>query len=288
MDRAALVALYNATDGNSWSDNTNWLSDRPLGEWYGVTTDNPGGRVIALALPNYDLKGQLPPEFGQLTALDTLEINYTQTFISDLTALSDHPNLRALILVGNRISDLSALSDLPRLEFLDLTDNGISDISPLLGLKRLTFLGAGRNPLSAQSINTHIPSLEARGVSVNQCNYCRGGTDENGFTSVDGEITGQDEPQIYNDNLFIMPKEGKYHADLTASFYQHFDDEFDFLMFVTIDRLVLDNPGGAYYTAVKNDVQGIDRHIFSDSSTYGSAGKLPGNTNVLGLVGNSA
>ena len=32
-DRAALVALYNATGGANWTDNTNWLSDEPLSEW---------------------------------------------------------------------------------------------------------------------------------------------------------------------------------------------------------------------------------------------------------------
>ena len=35
---AALVALYNANDGVKWANNTNWLSDRPIGEWFGVTT----------------------------------------------------------------------------------------------------------------------------------------------------------------------------------------------------------------------------------------------------------
>ena len=48
-DRAALVALYNATDGPNWIDNTNWLSEAPLGEWYGVETD-PSGRVVELVL----------------------------------------------------------------------------------------------------------------------------------------------------------------------------------------------------------------------------------------------
>ena len=37
-DRAALVALYEATDGPNWVDNGNWLTDAPLGEWYGVDT----------------------------------------------------------------------------------------------------------------------------------------------------------------------------------------------------------------------------------------------------------
>ena len=45
-DRAALVALYNATEGGSWTTRTNWLSGRPLDEWHGVTTDSDG-RVTA-------------------------------------------------------------------------------------------------------------------------------------------------------------------------------------------------------------------------------------------------
>ena len=49
IDRAALVALYNATDGANWYFNTNWLSDEPIGEWHGVTT-NSDGRVSALNL----------------------------------------------------------------------------------------------------------------------------------------------------------------------------------------------------------------------------------------------
>ena len=44
-DRAALVALYNATDGPNWVSNENWLTDAPLGEWYGVDTD-ASGRVL--------------------------------------------------------------------------------------------------------------------------------------------------------------------------------------------------------------------------------------------------
>ena len=45
-DREALVALYNATNGQNWFENDNWLSDAPLGEWKGVNT-NDDGRVLA-------------------------------------------------------------------------------------------------------------------------------------------------------------------------------------------------------------------------------------------------
>ena len=54
-DRAALMALYNSTDGANWTDNTNWGSTEPLGTWFGVTTNTDGrvtdGRVSNLYLP---------------------------------------------------------------------------------------------------------------------------------------------------------------------------------------------------------------------------------------------
>ena len=68
-DRAALAALYNATNGSSWQDDTNWLSNRPLGEWYGVSTD-ADGRVADLRLEGNQLSGSIPWELGNLDNLD--------------------------------------------------------------------------------------------------------------------------------------------------------------------------------------------------------------------------
>ena len=67
-DRAALVALYNATEGGSWTTRTNWLSARPLDEWHGVTTRSDG-RVTALNLSSNHLNGALPAALGDLTNL---------------------------------------------------------------------------------------------------------------------------------------------------------------------------------------------------------------------------
>ena len=36
-ERAALVALYNATGGPNWTNNANWVSGQPVGRWHGVT-----------------------------------------------------------------------------------------------------------------------------------------------------------------------------------------------------------------------------------------------------------
>ena len=56
-DREALVALYSTTGGPNWVSNDNWLSDRPTGEWQGVTTDS-NGRVTELSLHGNQLSGK--------------------------------------------------------------------------------------------------------------------------------------------------------------------------------------------------------------------------------------
>ena len=73
-DRKTLVALYNATDGENWNGSANWLSDAPLGEWEGVTTNNDG-RVTALGLGENALSGEIPAELGSLSNLTWLDLS---------------------------------------------------------------------------------------------------------------------------------------------------------------------------------------------------------------------
>ena len=128
-DRDALAALYNATNGPNWADNTNWLTDAPLDEWYGVTTD-AHGRVMGLDLDNNDLSGEIP---------------------SDLANLA---NLRWLNLVGNQVSGEvpSELGGLSNLHTLSLYDNNLTgEIPPQLGsLSNLQGLDLGDNDLTGE------------------------------------------------------------------------------------------------------------------------------------------
>ncbi|MDE0080174.1 MAG: hypothetical protein OXO50_21830, partial [Caldilineaceae bacterium] len=70
-DRDVLVALYQATNGDSWLRSDNWLTDSPIGRWYGVVTDG-SDRVIKLNLSENGLSGSIPPELGNLTELESL------------------------------------------------------------------------------------------------------------------------------------------------------------------------------------------------------------------------
>ena len=129
LDREVLVAFYEATDGPNWKDNTNWLTDAPLGEWYGVSV-NGEGRVVGLELRGNALAGELPAELGKLTAL-------TYLYLADNT------------LTGSLPPELGKLAGLVT---LDMGANGLTgELPPELGdLERLTWLGLRGNALTGK------------------------------------------------------------------------------------------------------------------------------------------
>ncbi len=77
LDRQALIAIYKSTDGPSWEEDGNWLSDKPLDTWYGVTT-NIDCQVVKLDLFWNRLSGKIPPEIGNLTKLERLSLAVNQ------------------------------------------------------------------------------------------------------------------------------------------------------------------------------------------------------------------
>ena len=101
-DREALVALYNATNGENWFRSDYWLSDAPLGEWYGVTT-NDDRRVIVLDLNFNGLSGEIPAELGSLFNLRELDLS-TNNLSGEIPQELEDLNLTALHLSGNSFS----------------------------------------------------------------------------------------------------------------------------------------------------------------------------------------
>ena len=177
-EKAALVALYNATNGPNWTHSDNWLSPEPLSTWHGVTT-NTNGRVTRLDLASNGLSGPIP-DLSPLTSLTSLALSFNQLTgsIPDLSALT---NLTGLYLYNNQLSgpipdlspptsltslalnsnqltgsipDLSALTNLTGLYLYNNQLTGpFPDLSALTNLRSLSLAG---NPLSGQ-----MPDLSA-------------------------------------------------------------------------------------------------------------------------------
>ena len=150
-DRAALEALYNATDGPNWWRRGNWLSDEPLSEWSGVLTDEQG-RVRALDLYENQMSGPIPPELGQLTHLESLNLFENRLSGSVPPELGQLTRLLTLQLQQNRLSGPipPELGQLTGLVYLNLFENQLGGaIPPELGrLTKLHTLQLNENRLS--------------------------------------------------------------------------------------------------------------------------------------------
>lgn len=149
-DRDILARLYEATGGSAWTDNTNWLTDAPLREWYGVET-NGDGAVTELVLWGNNLRGRIPAEIGQLEALTILDLDYNWLRGPVPAALADLTRLRILSLFSNLLegSIPPELGNLRALEVLKLGDNRLTGRIPtVLGeLTSLTELYLNSNRL---------------------------------------------------------------------------------------------------------------------------------------------
>jgi len=99
-DRAALEALYDATGGPGWTDNTNWKTAAPLDDWHGVATD-AGGRVVGVNLFQNGLAGPLPPALGSLGELQWLYLTGNALTGGIPDALRSLAKLEGLSLHGN-------------------------------------------------------------------------------------------------------------------------------------------------------------------------------------------
>ena len=80
-DYEALLALYNATDGENWTENSGWsttvlpspISEGDLAGWSGIVTSND--RVTEINLSSNNLTGTIPSELEKLTGLSVLDLS---------------------------------------------------------------------------------------------------------------------------------------------------------------------------------------------------------------------
>ncbi len=155
----ALKALYNATDGDNWTNTT--ANNQPwdvtsvptaaeLNAWYGVTYDT--GKLTHLDLGNNELSGSIPDKIGNLTALVELSLDENTITGSIPDTLGNLTNLELLeIHTSNVTGEIpAALGKLTNLQALSLSDNDLTGSLPakLGDISTLSLLQVAKNKLT--------------------------------------------------------------------------------------------------------------------------------------------
>ena len=172
-DREVLVELYGALDGEKWTNNTNWLSDRPVRAWHGVT-NNASGRVYGLVLEWNGLTGEIPKELGGLTNLKRLELGNNKLTGEIPTELGDLTNLESLILGSNLLTGEipMELGSLSNLKVLGLGSNQLTGEIPMEfgSLSNLETLVININQLTGEIPNElgNLSNLEILALWANR------------------------------------------------------------------------------------------------------------------------
>jgi Leucine-rich repeat (LRR) protein len=183
-ERAALIALYNSTNGDNWTNNNGWKTAplhtdgfaMPGNElfWHGVflSGDNVGSIYLhgnhlsgsippglvnlsnlgSLILSDNHLSGSIPPELGNLSNLHFLELHYNQLMGSIPPELGNLSNLVVLWLNSNPLSGSipPELGNLSNMQYLVLRNSQLSGSIPsqLGKLSNLIDLDLSGNQLS--------------------------------------------------------------------------------------------------------------------------------------------
>ena len=117
-ERTALRAIYREANGGGWTNSDNWCTEKPLGEWYGVRTDDEG-HVVELRLPQNNLRGAIAHEIANLGHLRILDLSRNELECELVYELPQDGTVRPDFWDYFRCD----LDDLKLLEEIDLSHN---------------------------------------------------------------------------------------------------------------------------------------------------------------------
>ncbi len=221
-DSLALVALYNATDGQNWVNNTNWLvPGQPINVWAGVTA-SPTGRVTTLDLTGYNLKDTLPAELSNLTGLRYLVLTNNNLYGPIPYGLASNTSLRSWF-------------DYNHFNFSDIANSGISS-------SNTRFIYYPQFPQPA-------PKMDRNGESVILTIGDRfTGNHYNWFS--DGFLIQTDDSYTYT---FITDRAININALIKNNSYPNLDLEtYKVLVEPILPELVIINPGSVCFPNTVN------------------------------------
>jgi len=167
-DSLVLVAFYEATNGETWTDNAEWLEGE-VENWAGITLDETKNHITSISLPNNNLTGSLP----SLILSNLRWLNLSGNQMEGTIPNFNLPSLENLALSGNELEGtVSNFSGMPKLQLLTLADNQLEGEIPIFDqLPNLKWLNLGGNQLEASFPTfTHNTQLTHIYLNDNQLN----------------------------------------------------------------------------------------------------------------------
>ena len=179
-ERQALIALYNATDGDHWTDHSGWLG--PAGsecQWHGVVcvpTRDGQWTVFQLSLFANHLVGAIPDSIAQLTHLGDIGLGHNQLSGRVPEALVQLNELKWLNLFDNRLSGLLPDALIRRWE--DGSLDIVGDVPQFTDVSEIEFDWIANSVLCARQRIT----LRADGSTIFFNERCRNATPDDRTT----------------------------------------------------------------------------------------------------------
>jgi len=172
-ERNALIAIYKALDGDNWTNNTNWCSDKPVSEWEGVECENHFVTYLYLTQLSTPMNGNIPPEIGNLSHLKSLSVslNTNDNLPKEIGNLKDLEQIYLWLYSDNAKREIpTCLYDCKNLQVLHLEGECIvGTISPQIGqlqnLRSLMITPNISGPLPDEIGNlSNLEDLSIRGL----------------------------------------------------------------------------------------------------------------------------
>lgn len=144
-DYEALAALYQSTNGDDWTESTNWLTDCYVCDWFGIICD-ANDRVWQLRLNSNNLTGTLPPEIGNFPEIMVLILSMNEIGGALPTEFSNLGKVTDIQLGGNEFTGTipAGLFNNPELDRILLSANNLTgpfpDLSGAPGLRQLSLV----------------------------------------------------------------------------------------------------------------------------------------------------
>jgi hypothetical protein len=183
-DSLVLVSLYHSTNGNNWTNHTNWLAGN-VSTWHGISTTG-----------------------NNVTGIDLSNNNLTETPSDSLNRLN---HLVSLNLSNNKINALPDLTVIPTLTSTNVSNNKLDFAALEKNIALVNFTYANQAALSLpDTIKVQVPASYDLGVNT-------GGTKNLYQWKFNGNILAGADSNVYQIADVNRATMGEYQCEVTNS-----------------------------------------------------------------------